>query len=445
MGVGLDISGVCDVPAWVDAPNVWGDRLGESFEAVASAVRCFEDDALVARLSILDERSRSTEAERSVVLAELDRRRLYRRDQHWSLTGMLRSSVAWSRTECRDRQQLARLVDSYPAVGEHLFEGWLAIGSAVALARTFANPRVRDAFDAQFGTLLNRSARMESDDLTDWLAQWTATNDVDGAHRDRELSHEHRTASLTEFDGVGTLVACWGDLDTAVNQQVFDRFVQAEWDADWAACVAEHGEAACAAAMARTPAQRRADALSAIFRRAGSVEPGGKAPRLVTNIVIDFATWCELMGRAGLFPEQHDHSLVSGEQLASQVRCATIDGQVLDPVCVLRAALENWVRFVILDDDGVPIKMGRTRRLFSGAGREAVMLLSSRCTQPGCRVRSSHCEADHLVEWSSGGETDPDNGGPRCRGHNRARNLGYRSRRDRFGWHTYRPDGTEIC
>ncbi len=438
------IEGIDEAPAWVGAPNVWGDRLGVSFGEgeVVAAVESFDDVCLRARLRLLDERGRALEAERAVVLAELDRRGVFRRDGQFSLVAFLRCSVVWSRAECRDRPQLARLVEAYPSVGEYLWEGWLSVGSAVALARTFANPRTKEAFDHACGTLLNQASRMECDDLVGWLAEWSAAADADGAHRDREASHEGRAASLTEFAGVGTLVAQWGDLDTALNQAVFDRFVQAEWDADWAFTVAEHGDKASATLMPRTEAQRRADALSAIFRRAGSVERG-KAPRIVTNIHVDFGTWCELMAREGLFPT--DTSLVSGDRLATQVRCATGDGLVVDPVALLRACLENWVRFVIVNDQGVPITMGRTRRLFSGAGREAVMLLSSRCTQPGCRVRSSHCEADHLVEWSSGGMTDPDNGGPRCRRHNRLRNQGFTVTRDRFGWHTFRPDGTEIC
>jgi hypothetical protein len=73
------------------------------------------------------------------------------------------------------------------------------------------------------------------------------------------------------------------------------------------------------------------------------------------------------------------------------------------------------------------------------------MSLFHRCTHPGCRVRAGRCEVDHLVDWQHGGETRPDNGGPRCGRHNRLRNKGFKVERDRLGhWHTYRPDGTEI-
>ena len=36
---------------------------------------------------------------------------------------------------------------------------------------------------------------------------------------------------------------------------------------------------------------RRADAVYAIYLRAASTPPGGEAPEIVTNIVIDEATW----------------------------------------------------------------------------------------------------------------------------------------------------------
>ena len=123
----------------------------------------------------------------------------------------------------------------------------------------------------------------------------------------------------------------------------------------------------------------------------------------------------------------------------------TIDGMLLDPVAVLQASLEGYVRFVVLDDDGVPIRWGRERRLFQGAARDAVMMLAPHCTHPGCRVPTSRSQADHLQPWAHGGATNPDNGGPQCSRHNRWRNNGYRSKRWRHMWHTYRPDGTQIC
>ena len=129
------------------------------------------------------------------------------------------------------------------------------------------------------------------------------------------------------------------------------------------------------------------------------------------------------------------------------MRCETDSGELVDPLKVLQASLEASVRFVILDETGVPIKWGRKRRLFRGAARDAVRMLGYRCIHPGCRVRSRRCQVDHTVEWHSGGETDPGNGANGCGRHNRLKHQRrYTVHRDRYGhWHTYRPDGTEIA
>ena len=268
--------------------------------------------------------------------------------------------------------------------------------------------------------------------------------DVDGAHRDREQSHTNRNAHFFEFQGQGTLVAQWGDVDTALNQPIFDRFVQAEWESDWAWTVEQHGEGAAVALMPRTDAQRRADAMSAIIRRAGSTATT-KGARVVTNIHVDWQNYQDLLAWAAVFPERAVDPFEHADTLVAQWRCETGDGMLIDPVAVLRASLEGYVRFVILNDQGVPIRWGRERRLFQGPARDAVMSLSPRCTHPGCRVPASRSEADHLRPWADGGHTEPSNGGPKCGGHNLFRTRGYASSRDRFGWHTYRPDGTEIC
>ena len=127
--------------------------------------------------------------------------------------------------------------------------------------------------------------------------------------------------------------------------------------------------------------------------------------------------------------------------------CETTGGILLDPDDVIAAALAGHVRRVVFDSAGVVIDMGRRRRLFAGAAREAVRLQSKRCIWPGCSLPSGRCQSDHSEEWMAHhGQTRPGNGAPLCGRHNRWKNRGYRTRRDDQGnWHTYRPDGTEIA
>jgi hypothetical protein len=91
------------------------------------------------------------------------------------------------------------------------------------------------------------------------------------------------------------------------------------------------------------------------------------------------------------------------------------------------------------------IDLGRRRRLFTGAAREAFLLHAPRCIWPGCATPAGHCNADHTHDWQHGGPTASTNGAPLCPRHDRWKNGGYRVRRDADGhWHTLRPDGSEI-
>ena len=120
-------------------------------------------------------------------------------------------------------------------------------------------------------------------------------------------------------------------------------------------------------------------------------------------------------------------------------------GDPLDPHTVLQVLLAGYIRFAIYDDDGHPIHWGRKKRLFDGPARDAVRSLSTRCTQPGCRVPTRRTQTDHTVDYARGGTTDPDNGNIRCHRHNLMKNRGYTVQRDALGqWRTYRPDGTEM-
>ena len=219
---------------------------------------------------------------------------------------------------------------------------------------------------------------------------------------------------------------------------VFEQFRRSEWLADWEAGVAVHGEAMVVSLMERTDAQRRSDALQAIF---GAAAVSGQSPSgdPVVNIVVGYDLFEHHLRRAlGERPEPLDPANPAH-------RCETADGVVIDPYDMLVAAALGHVRRVVLDSAGVVVDVGRKQRLFTGALRAAVMLISHRCIWPGCYRPASQCEADHVLPFSNAGPTAAHNGGPACGHHNRWKSRGYRTWRDPNGhWHHYRPNHTEI-
>lgn len=416
-----------------------------SFGELRDEISALPVEACEQRLLDNEARRRQLEVDDALVIASLEREKVYKRDGHATMFGLLRSKLGWSDRECRMHTQIARLVEAEPSAGEALFEAWAPVANIATIARLYARTECREPLERTIGALLRDAERMEHDDFKVEAQRWRLKHDpiVQRKHRN---SHANRGAWFQIGEHAGSLSVHWSSYDAARNREVFDRQYESEFEADWAKTVELHGEQACAALMPRTAAQLAADAITAIFQRSASTPPGSKAPKSIGNIHVDWHTFCDLMVERNVFPERSLDPFEDPTPIVSRLRCETGDGVLVDRDTVMRTLLEGFVRFVVLDDEGVPIRWGRERRLFSGAARDAVLTLSARCTHPGCRVRAGRCQIDHLVEWHQGGETCPGNGGVGCGRHNRLKHRNrYTVKRDAQGlWHTLRPDGTEI-
>ena len=234
-----------------------------------------------------------------------------------------------------------------------------------------------------------------------------------------------------------------GAAQFAAMKEVFDRFIQAEFDAEWDDLRARHGDDAYPAMMERTAGQRAADALAALFQRSAAAHSGARDPQPVVNIVIDQAVY-----EAQLAAMVNRESVRFDPIDLAHQRCRTTSGVPVDPADAVAASLIGHVRRVVLDRHGRIIDLGHRSRVFTGGARTAALLQAAldgdgRCLWPGCGLH--RCQIDHTDGWSDGGGTDQANAGALCARHNRFKTRGYRTWRDPTGtWQTSRPDGTEI-
>ena len=74
---------------------------------------------------------------------------------------------------------------------------------------------------------------------------------------------------------------------------------------------------------------------------------------------------------------------------------------------------------VVLSGAGVPLDVGRLRRLFGTGVEHALAAVHDTCAIAGCTRPFSWCELHHLKPWSTGGRTDHDNALPLCGYHHR--------------------------
>jgi hypothetical protein len=299
------------------------------------------------------------------------------------------------------------------------------------------------------------------------LHEWQQLVDTDGGHRDHTAAHEGRHCNLTTLDDTTYLHAQFGAAQAATIKEIFEHFVDAEYLTDVAEAKARLGiDTVTAAALARTPAQRRADALHTLVIAAAGAPVDGKGPDVCVDIVIDHTTFLDALadladplhlarpgsgdrGAAVGLADHPDRPDLAPPGAAGRLRCHTRHGDAIDPYDAVVAALVGHVRRVVVGSDGVIINQGRKCRLFRGSTRDAALLQAAldrggRCIWPGCGL--THCQIDHTTEWADHGVTDIANSGPGCGRHNRFKSRGYRARRDQHGhWHLYRPDGTEIA
>jgi hypothetical protein len=120
-------------------------------------------------------------------------------------------------------------------------------------------------------------------------------------------------------------------------------------------------------------------------------------------------------------------------------------GTPLDPATLRMLACEADIIPVVLDGAGVPLDMGRRRRLPTPSQRLAVTARDQHCVIPGCGMPPEWCQVHHIVEWIDGGPTDLDNLALVCHGHHREIHHGHLIVRGTANeLRVLRPDGTEL-
>lgn len=396
------------------------------------------------------------------VLGAIDEQRLHLDDGHSSAKAMVRHHGRLSNSEALARQRSVAISRHLPDVMDAYRQGTLGTDHFRAIAAVHSNKRVRHAMPQRQAALLNE-AKADFDTFDQRLQQWKRLTDQDGPTPPNQKAHEDRNARVDQdYDLAWHVVASFACQQGLQISEIFNQYVKAETLADWEKARAEHGDDATSQQLPRTVQQRRADAMWQIFIDAAANPNSAVAPDFVHNIVWDPDTFEQLAAKvlgedAGIdvtggdapFGESTDcdedaeATLFDGIDPDAMV-CQTIDGTPLEPTEMMLNAIVSKIRRVVVSAASEKTDLGKAR-LFTGMARHAVKLKASCCVWPGCKVPTSDCQSDHLVEHSKDGRTNPENGAPLCGKHNRLKQRGFTIYRTPDGrWHTIRPDGTEI-
>lgn len=363
-------------------------------------------------------------------------------DGHRSTAAWLTASTNCSPGEARARVQSGRAVRELPSVRAEFRAGRVGVAQVREIARLVANPRCGGEVAGSEQILLDAARTLEYRDFSVVAQRWEQLADADGAHAAHERVNEFRDARLSQVGAEFRFETSHGVIAGAALREVFDAFVAAEFDADWAATVAEHGDAATKVLMPRTAAQRRADAFIAMALAAGAAGVEGRPIDVVVNLVSDTDQF-----------EKYVEEAFTGERAdvdpatVRDRRCETTDGIPVDPRQLVAAAFLGRIRHIVVDGAGVIIAAGQKRRLFNGALREAIQAIDPVCAWLGCNLRAQLAQIDHLRPAARGGPTDAANGKVLCKKHNLHKHAhGYVVERQPDGTITItRPDGTRLA
>ena len=131
---------------------------------------------------------------------------------------------------------------------------------------------------------------------------------------------------------------------------------------------------------------------------------------------------------------------------ATRCGAATLEtGGIVSAARARWLACDGEIGRIVMGPAGVPIDLGRTKRVVDPYLRRAVDLRDGHCVFAGCTAPAWWCEAHHLLHWLFGGKTELENLALLCERHHAKVHHGYRVERQPDGtWRTWRPDGSEI-
>jgi hypothetical protein len=428
--------------------------------------------ALDQQLRELELAARELDARRLAVRAAAEARQVPALDGHTSTQAYLRATCNQRSGIALAEVRRARVCRDYPQVGDALAEGRIGLAQIDELVRIHTNDRARPQLDdAQVDLLVGHAQQFRIRDFAVLVDRWLAWADADGAAHDERGNVEARTATvIADTDGLLVHMAGGSKLAAEEFKQIHAHFTKREFQRDVDDRRNEHGYRADQFPLARTPAQRKHDALLAMARAGyaatttsnGNGNGKNRLPEPVVNILCDQRTVDQFLTRAGIVlanGQRLDVDTLTKQQIAAVLaefandpeailtrRCETASGQQINPHELLQLLLTAHVRRVVLDSKSTVIDLGRRQRLFTGSSRIALGLTQRTCTHPGCDLPADQCQGDHNNPHSQGGPTDQANGALTCGTHNRFKHRnGWRTRRaDNGRLYNIRADGTLV-
>ena len=294
----------------------------------------------------------------------------------------LRSAAAWVEKHTgvpaqttREQLRVADRLEHLPIVAKWFEAGDICYSKVRALTAAWS-PDTAAAMARDEQLLVDRSGDLNVRDFTRLMRYWKVCADPDDRNPDRQWEQRRAYLSAT-LDGVHHLDAVLDAEGGAAFAAVLDDIDHELWLADQGAARAAGRE------VIADPAQRRADALVEMARRAATAPDGGRRPRPLAHIVVGYDTYTNGIGAAmlngehpitpgrhggcaatptspGSSPTPPVWSSTSARPATPAARCVTSSGPATAPAAsraARSAATRCDVHHIVAHHDGGPTRL----------------------------------------------------------------------------------------
>jgi hypothetical protein len=351
--------------------------------AAALDPSAFPDAELEAAFATAHRRWLRAGAERLRLLAEIERRRTYRRDGYVSAHAWLAERFGEAAGTARSDVRLATGLRYMPVATEAMAAGELSTAAARILAQ--ARSEHPEAFAPSEAQLVEAAVTAPADDLRRRVAEWSTVADAaDGIDRAERLRERRHLAVVPTPTG---MVRVAGELDPETGETVVTAL----------GAIVDAGRRS-GTPDGRSTSQRWADALAELGERylASPDRPAVAGERPHVAVTVD-------LGR-----------------LRACAGTASFDQVGAIPAAVARRlACDAAITRIVLGPRSEPLDVGRRTPVVPPAIRRALVVRDGRCRFPACDRPHPWTDAHHVVHWADGGETSLGNLVLLCREHHR--------------------------
>jgi hypothetical protein len=320
----------------------------------------------------------------------------------WALDGA-KTPAAWlstvghlPKTEARRQLRRGRALTGLPICAEAWSNGDIG-GAHLDLLDKARTDVTKEAMQRDEALLVEQAKGLKFEAFCGAVGYWAQLADPNGAEESEMERQARRDVFLTSsLDGMWFGQMTFDSISGTIVSEEHQRLERQLFEADWAKAAEELGRDPKIDELARTSAQRRADAMVEMAIRSKSAPADGRRPEPLFSVLVGYET---MYGRIS--------ELANGHVVPPGALLPWIDGA-------------DFERIVFAP--GKRVEVSETARFFTGATRRAIELRDRECTAECCDVRAERCQIDHIIPYGKGGLTNQENGRVLCGFHNRSRN-----------------------